>query len=357
ELNAMVHVAGTFTYTPDLGTLLFAGNDQELKVEFVPEDTEKYQPVSKTVLINVLKQDPVITWEQPMDMFFYMGDPQPLTDKQLNATVNIEGELTYIGIVAGATVLSPGKRELQVEFVPVDTDNYNTVTKSVTVHVSESAGYVTDVEGNKYHTVQIGEQVWMAENLKVTKLNDGTELVFNEFTKPTPSYDYTFYYDDERYKDAVGAIYDWKAVESEKLCPSGWHIPSDEEWKILTEFLVKNGYCGAIEYNEEGLPNINKAISSSTWLQLETMDEYAPANTKFTELINKSGFTAVPVLAHTEIIDGDRIMVENTEWWSSTPWAHKHSTNITREIYGWSGFLKERVTDSIGKSSVRCIKD
>ena len=78
-------------------------------------------------------------------------------------------------------------------------------------------GTVTDIEGNVYKTVKIGSQWWMAENLKTTKYTDGN-----------PIYGYSWYGNDITNKNIYGALYNWDAVESGKLAPQGWHIPSDD---------------------------------------------------------------------------------------------------------------------------------
>jgi uncharacterized protein (TIGR02145 family) len=93
---------------------------------------------------------------------------------------------------------------------------------------------VTDIEGNVYNTVTIGKQVWMAENLKTTRLNDNTEIPLHSDNKDwkalfSPAY---FWYDNEEEanKNTYGALYNWYSVNTHKLCPAGWHIPDDREW-------------------------------------------------------------------------------------------------------------------------------
>ncbi|MBS2213776.1 fibrobacter succinogenes major paralogous domain-containing protein [Carboxylicivirga mesophila] len=359
ELNATANIAGTFVYTPELGTVLTAGNEQELMVAFTPEDTDNYQVISKTVLINVLKQDPVITWEQPMDMFFYMGDPQPLTEKQLNATANMEGTMNYIGIVAGATVLPPGKKELQAEFVPADADNYNTVTKSVTVHVSESAGIVTDIEGNKYHTVQIGEQVWMAENLRTTKLNDGTEITLYDGSRnQIPMYLWPDLQEGIKYQDAVGASYNWYVVETNKVCPSGWHVPSREEWEVMFTYLVNNGFAvgDGYLYNDPNLPTVSKALCSSNWNSANIETDGAPCDKTDSELINKTGFTALEN-GFTRFNHGKEDEFDNyyALWHSSSKRTYNRSEVI--RIYGRSSAIAFYDYTEDHQIAIRCVKD
>ena len=99
---------------------------------------------------------------------------------------------------------------------------------------------VIDIDGNVYNTVTIGTQVWLKENLRTTKLNDGTEIPnVTSGTEwaglSTPGY---CYYDNS-WSNALtyGALYNWHAVNTGKLCPVGWHVPSNEEWTTLITYL------------------------------------------------------------------------------------------------------------------------
>jgi len=107
-------------------------------------------------------------------------------------------------------------------------------------------GTVADIDGNVYSTVQIGDQVWMAENLKTTTYNDGTPIALLEnnadwdYVENDTAWEenttaaYCWYANDEaQYAEMYGALYNWYAVETGNLCPDGWHVPTDEEWKIL----------------------------------------------------------------------------------------------------------------------------
>jgi len=99
---------------------------------------------------------------------------------------------------------------------------------------------VKDADGNIYLAVNIGKQVWMAENLKTTKLNDGKPISLVTDEKKwkalqTPAY--CFFNNDPANKDIFGVLYNWFSVNTKKLCPLGWHVPSDTEWKTMVAFL------------------------------------------------------------------------------------------------------------------------
>lgn len=104
---------------------------------------------------------------------------------------------------------------------------------------------ITDFEGNSYNTVIINYQVWMKENLKSIKYNDGIQipLVLDNIawgTITTPSR--CFYNKDSiTYYNVYGVLYNWYTIKTGKLCPAGWHIPTDNEWTVLNDFL--GGYA------------------------------------------------------------------------------------------------------------------
>ena len=160
---------------------------------------------------------------------------------------------TNINPTIGGNNLASGSGTGQFS-ITIDGLNGNTVyhvrsyaKNSVGVAYGQDESFTTDVEilsdidGNIYGMVQIGSQVWMAENLKATKLNDGGGLQLaygtNGWSYLTAA-TYCWYNDDPgTYKNPYGALYNWLAVSSGKLCPIGWHVPSDSEWAALNTFL------------------------------------------------------------------------------------------------------------------------
>jgi uncharacterized protein (TIGR02145 family) len=100
---------------------------------------------------------------------------------------------------------------------------------------------IKDIEGNIYKTVGIGTQIWIAENLRTTKLNNGknlTNLTSNskwEFSK-TPGYCY-YNNDSLQYSNIFGPLYNFYAIRSDSICPTGWHVPTEKDWNILKEYL------------------------------------------------------------------------------------------------------------------------
>jgi len=154
-------------------------------------------------------------------------------------------------------------------------------------------GSMTDIDGNTYKTVTIGTQTWMAENLKVTKYNDGTNIPNvtddTEWGNLTTGA-YCNYNNDQSNVATYGRLYNWYAVNTGKLCPTGWHVPSDAEWTTLEDYLIANGY----NYDGTTIDNkIAKAMASSSgW---ESYSEVGViGNDDYPEKQNASGFTALP---------------------------------------------------------------
>ena len=116
---------------------------------------------------------------------------------------------------------------------------------------------VLDINGNIYKTIQIGTQTWMAENLKVTKYSDGTDIpnVTDNTTwegLSSGAYCLNINHDAADLKKIYGCLYNWYAVNSSrKLCPTGWHVPFDDEWTILTDYLG-GIYAAAVKLWETG---------------------------------------------------------------------------------------------------------
>ncbi len=120
---------------------------------------------------------------------------------------------------------------------------------------------VTDVDGNEYQTIKIGEQIWMAENLKVTKLNDGSSISAYDFDpdnddwfwngKTTPMYvfpdnsDLNNIHEEELSEDHFGLLYSHAAIASGKLAPTGWRIPTLADFEKLVNSLQSSGHTDA----------------------------------------------------------------------------------------------------------------
>jgi uncharacterized protein (TIGR02145 family) len=106
---------------------------------------------------------------------------------------------------------------------------------------------VKDADGNSYKTVTIGSQVWMAENLKTTKYRDGlaiANVTVNAEWGVLTTAAYAVYGNSADNGTNYGALYNWYAVNSGKLCPTGWHVPTKAEWTTLITFAGGENTAG-----------------------------------------------------------------------------------------------------------------
>ena len=124
----------------------------------------------------------------------------------------------------------------------------DTIYGNIITFTTQDYGSVTDSEGNEYKTITIGTQTWMVKNLAATKYNDGTSIpLVADSSKwaSLSSHGYCFYNNDpEAYKASFGVLYNGYTVNSGKICPSGWHVPSNEEWDVLAAYLGGNNVAG-----------------------------------------------------------------------------------------------------------------
>ncbi len=132
--NASANVPGSFVYSQPIGTTLLAGPNQILTLTFTPTDTNAYATVTATVLINVLKATPVLTWPTPADIVF----GTPLSGIQLDATSNVGGAIAYTP-PSGTTLASGQGWTLSATFTPSDGRDYNSATITTKINVNPAA--------------------------------------------------------------------------------------------------------------------------------------------------------------------------------------------------------------------------
>jgi len=353
QLNAKADVPGIFVYTPAIGTILNVGVNQDLKVDFTPLDSVNYNPVCKTVKINVnAKIEPIITWINPVDISF----GTLLSTTQLNATADVPG--TYLYAPAIGTKLNEGtNQKLKVEFTPTDIVAYDTASKTVKINVTPPIT-VSDADGNVYHTVTLGKQIWMVENLKTTKFSDGNAIpnVTNDqawLAVGTPAY--CWYENNQGNKEAYGALYNWHTVHTGKLCPTGWHVPSNEEWTTLESYLIANGYNydGTTTGDRYSNNKLAKALASATGWNSSTL-EGAVGNTDYPAKRNATGFTALPG-GWRNYYGGFNTAGAWGLWWCSSVLVSSNA-NYRSMAYNYNYLSGSDVDNSCG-ISIRCLRD
>lgn len=220
----------------------------------------------------------------------------------------------------------------------------NTITRIDTVYITIPT--VTDIDGNIYKTVKIGTQVWMQENLKVGRLNDGTLIPF-----VPDSYSwaygggigYSWYeYDMSSPYKEYGAYYRWGAVNTGKLCPVGWHVPSIDEWNLLVTYLGGESVAG-VKMREVGTVH---------W------------DTSNPLITNSSGFTALGAgfcsgqrngILPAPPTSGFSPLKIQAIWWTST--MKIELNEILTFGFGITGSLGTGVSPTYPGYSVRCLKN
>jgi uncharacterized protein (TIGR02145 family) len=221
---------------------------------------------------------------------------------------------------------------------------FSACKKNTKKEVSKETGTVTDRQGNVYATIKIGDQWWMAENLRVRVYNDSTPIVEVKSTVPDSVWANktvgAFCRIDNRY----GLHYNWFAVSnSKKIAPAGWHIPSDHEWKLL-EMQLGMSSPEADKTSWRGENESEKLIpeSSTGW----------PASLVFGT--NESGFCALP--GGCRLFNGTAGEVAGTGfWWSSTE--SNASAAWYRNVSTAHKTIFRYYTDKNYGLTIRCVKD
>ena len=216
----------------------------------------------------------------------------------------------------------------------------------------EISDKIYDIDGNPYNIIKLGEQFWMTENLKTTHYQNGdpigttTPATLNISAETSPKYLWA-YGGNETNVGTYGRLYTWYTItDSRKVCPEGWHIPSDTEWSSLTTYLVNNGYG----YEGSGT-DIGKSMATiSGWLL-----NSVPGNIGNNQgANNSSGFNAVPAGYRTNTGSFAELKMD-ASWWSSTE-SSVNDAFYRRLDYNNSVAVRAFVNKKYG-GAVRCIKD
>jgi uncharacterized protein (TIGR02145 family) len=189
----------------------------------------------------------------------------------------LENTTYYVRAYAGSYIslngqLLPGYKMYYGPEVTFTTLKLDTIIK---FNPNLTYGSLLDIDGNIYKTIQIGSQVWMAENLRVTKFRNGSNI--QQIDKNWDDTDtlgaYCYFKNHSSYVTTFGLLYSYYAiVNSQKLCPTGWHVPDENEWTILETDLGGPSVAGG-KLKESG---------TTHWL--------VPND----GATNESGFTALP---------------------------------------------------------------
>jgi len=206
-------------------------------------------------------------------------------------------------------------------------------------------GFVTDIDGNEYGWVRIGDQTWMAENLRTTHYRDGSavrEVTDDLYWSGTSIASFCYYENNSDNATTYGILYNWSAaVDARGLAPEGWHVPSDEEWMELESFLGMSESMLDYPYPGRGTDQGKKLKSTSGW------NENGNGTDEF-------GFSALPGGSRDFYRGVFGSMGYFADFWTTTEvnldWAWVRgisysSDGVNRHVSKRSGY------------SVRCVKD
>jgi uncharacterized protein (TIGR02145 family) len=206
-------------------------------------------------------------------------------------------------------------------------------------------GTVIDIDGNAYQTVIIGSMEWMAENLRTTRYNDGSPINYpgtdnNQWENNTTGA-YSWYQNDrDTYMDTYGALYNWHAVKTGKLCPAGWRLPTDDDWTEANRSLAANA-GGKLKDNNTGY-----------W---QGTNSDATNETGFNALPGGGRFSALPGGSRVEVHGYFYYMGKSGRWWTSTE--QSSSEAWYRSVHSGSGNLYRSHNYKETGFSVRCVRD
>jgi len=228
---------------------------------------------------------------------------------------------------------------------------------------------VTDIDGNVYRTVIIGDQEWMAENLRVTRYNNGddipTDLYHEDWANTTEGAYAIFPHEDEdginspeEMVEAYGKLYNWFAVvDTRGLCPQGWSVPSADDWTQLVDYVVSQGYPNDDWDNTNGAGNALKScrqIDSDLGGDCDTSEHPRWISDDTHYGFDEFGFSALPGGYRLAIGYLYFALGGGGYWWSSS------EDSPTGALYRYTtctrGILREWRFNKGRGLSVRCVR-
>ncbi len=293
---------------------------------------------------NLLEGDPV---NFKFKMVYQGGNGKTFISKTYNSTnvlgltAKLEGGTIangegFLDFSVTGTPKSSGKAVIPIRFGGRSC-NFEMDVKSFEVRQGE---LISDKSGNSYKTVYIGTQQWMAENLKTSKYSDGTLIPnvtdYTEWENNTTGA-WAYYENDAANNSKYGKLYNWYAVSpttngNKNVCPSGWHVPTDAEWTVLTEYLGGESIAGGKM----------KEVGTTSWVSPNA------------EAINTSLFTGLPGGGRYNAGSYDAIGYFGL-WWSSSETNTNNAWARSLYLNGGNAFRDYSAKES--GFSVRCLRD
>lgn len=321
---------------------------------------EIYAPADETM---VMRGDQVLIKARAEDsdgsvdeLKFYIG--------YLNVAAVSEKPYEYTWEVSDSII-----GDVAVRAVAIDNEGGAT-SHSINVVVDAPGGFnpeltygtVSDFDGNNYKTILIGNQNWMAENLKVSHYADGTPIPFVsddvEWSNlGTSGRAYCWYDNSSEFNDVLGALYSWPGVMNgasgvsdssgmiQGVCPDGWHVPSDDEWKALEmELGMSQEVADKYEWRGSYEGGYLKEMGFSHWDNPNTSAD------------NSSGFTALPggFRSNTGIFYGIR---QYATFWTASIKAEGSTESWYRALNFQKSHVYRYTVPGNRGASVRCVQD
>jgi len=203
--------------------------------------------------------------------------------------------------------------------------------------IIRTGGGAVDIDGNEYQTVVIGDQEWFAENLMVTRNNDHTGIDgFSNLDSwySTNSPGYCYYNNNAGFKESYGLLYNWYAASSGKACPTGWHVPTSNEWQKL-------------------INNLGGVSSAGGKMKEEGFEHWIEPNEGAT---NESLFTALPGGYNYPTPKSYGNMGQNGFWWTSTEISDSKAYSVLMSYQNSNAGLNTEYFKQQGLS-IRCVKN
>jgi len=298
--------------------------------------TSSGKSVNQSISVNEVVAIDLLIKAEPAKLDYYVGEILDLSGLVVTLHMNNGTDedisfsnFTNKGItcsIENGSRLSGASAEVTIEQTKTGLSKIQTITFFK----------LTDIDNNIYPLVKIGDQIWMSENLKTTKYNDGTDIPLvddNTIWSNLTTSGYCWYNNEKTtYGNIYGAIYNWYSVENENLCPLGYHIPSNAEWTTLIEYVggesVASGKLKEIGFTHWNSPN--------------------------TEATNEFGFTALPG-GYRSYGGAFSSIGKHGIWWSST---EKDASYVWQWTMGYNySSIDSAYTRKIYGFSVRCIKN
>ncbi len=218
---------------------------------------------------------------------------------------------------------------------------------------------VTDIDGNEYVTVIIGKQEWMAENLRVSRYNNGDAIptgLSNTDWWTTTQGGYAIYDNEENLLTGYGKLYNWYAVADPRgLCPEGWHVPTDDDWTEMLNYVIGQGYPN-VDNNPNGTGSALRScrqIDSPLGGDCDTSEHPRWDQWHNNQGFDAFGFSGLP--GGTRYHQGGYYALGNYAFW----WSSEESSS--EEAWQWNCFLlnsnvRRNSSDKSDGYSIRCVR-